>query len=304
MIKILHITEDNSTRNYGVTAVVNDLNQHLKNKNINSKIISPIINEDDKETLYVKPTFSKPIWRHSLELKDYLKKNSLNHILHIHGIWMYPQYITSKIAYNTNTTYILTPHGMLEPWLWNKGSFQKKIYFNLMIKKNFLHANILHAITPNEKENLYKLFKHKNIEIIPNSISYRDITKLNIIRKNQKKYILFLGRLDPKKGIDLLIKAFSKIKNNNVTLKIAGPINEYKKLLDLLVINLIHFPIIIFLVSLLNKYFMLPIQSVPSINRLFIFMLIIVIIYIISIIFAKFTEDKTKIIQKRLLDEN
>ena len=67
---------------------------------------------------------------------------------------------------------------------------------------------------------------------------------------------------------------------------------------------LIHFPIIIFLISLLNKYFMLPIQSVPSINRLFIFMLIIAIIYIVSIIFAKFTEDKTKIIQKRLLDEN
>lgn len=235
-MKINHVLEDYSKLSGGLRTVVSDLHHNLTNHDIDSHIISTRAERDDdievcKRSLYT------GIWCYSNTLADTLR-NSNASINHIHGIWMYPQYITAKTSYDTNKPYVVTPHGMLEPWLWEQGTSKKKIYFNLMIKKYFSHANVLHAITPDEKDNLHTLFGHKQIEVIPNSISYTEIDSYNIQRQECDKFILFVGRLHPKKGIDLLIKAFSKLKDTDVQLKIAGPFNAYKNELETLVKDL------------------------------------------------------------------
>ncbi len=235
-MKITHILEDYSKLSGGLRTVVQDLNQHLLQSSIDSQIVTTRAEAEDNVTIY-KRSLYRDTWCYSSELKNSLA-NCKSDINHIHGVWMYPQYIASKISYNINKPYIITPHGMLEPWLWENGTSKKKLYFNLMIKKYFSAANILHAITPDEKDNLHKLFEHKSIEVIPNSISYTEIDSYNIQRQECDKFILFVGRLHPKKGIDLLIKAFSKLKDTDIKLKIAGPFNEYKNELDKLVKDL------------------------------------------------------------------
>lgn len=224
-MNINHILEDYSMLSGGVRTVVRDLNHYLITKDFDSQIITMKAESNDDVELFN----IKNAWRYSKKLRTFLqgKKNS---IFHIHGIWMYPQYIASKIAYQKNIPYVITPHGMLEPWLWKNGTLKKMLYFNLMVKKYFSNANILHAITPTEKENLFKLFKHKNIEVIPNSISYNEIKTLTLKeRQNIEAYILFVGRLDPKKGIDILIKALYSINNKRIKLKIAGPNSNYQE---------------------------------------------------------------------------
>lgn len=235
-MKIAHILEDYSKLSGGLRTVVQDLNQHLVQNSIDSQIVTTRAEVEDNVTVY-KRSLYKDAWCYSTELKNSLA-NIKSDINHIHGVWMYPQFIASKISYTTKKPYIITPHGMLEPWLWENGTSKKKIYFELMIKKYFSGANVLHAITPDEKDNLYKLFGHKNIEIVPNSISCTEIDSCNIKRQNCDKFILFVGRLHSKKGIDLLIKAFSKLKDTGIRLRIAGPFNEYKKELDKLVKSL------------------------------------------------------------------
>jgi glycosyltransferase involved in cell wall biosynthesis len=235
-MKITHILEDYSKLSGGLRTVVQDLNQHLIQNNIDSQIVTTRAEIEDNVTV-CKRSLYKDVWCYSNDLKSTLKSNQSD-INHIHGVWMYPQYIASKISYTANKPYIVTPHGMLEPWLWENGTSKKKLYFNLMIKKYFSGANALHAITPDEKDSLYKLFGHKNIKVIPNSISYTEIDSYNIQRQHYDKFILFVGRLHPIKGIDLLIKAFSKLKDTGIRLKIAGPFNEYKNELDKLVKSL------------------------------------------------------------------
>jgi len=68
-------------------------------------------------------------------------------------------------------------------------------------------------------------------------IIYED-KELYIEKEESEKYILFLGRLHNKKGIDLLIQAFAQLRHTNIILKIAGPITPYKKVLDKLVTEL------------------------------------------------------------------
>jgi len=235
-MKITHIMEDFSKLSGGLRTVVKDINHNLIENHLGSQIITTRAEEDDNVKVCRRSLY-KDIWCYSNDLKDTLKSNTSD-INHIHGVWMYPQYIAAKTSYTAGKPYIITPHGMLEPWLWENGTSKKKLYFNLMIKKYFSQANILHAITPDEKNNLYKLFGHKNIEVIPNSISYTEIDSYHIQRQDKDKFILFVGRLHPKKGIDLLIKAFSKLKSTDIKLKIAGPINEYKIELDNLIKNL------------------------------------------------------------------
>ena len=225
-MKIAHIVEDYSKLSGGIRTVVFDIDTWLKKKSIESQIITTKAEETDDVIVNTRE-LPKEIWCYSSELKNSLQDNQYD-FFHIHGIWMYPQYIASKIAFNNKTPYLITPHGMLEPWLWENGTLKKKLYFNFMIKKYFTNANVLHAITPDEKENLHKLFKHKNIEVIPNSISYTEIESFSIKKHTREKYILFVGRLDPKKGIDLLIRAFANVNPKNVKLKIAGPKNYYQ----------------------------------------------------------------------------
>ena len=74
--------------------------------------------------------------------------------------------------------------------------------------------------------------KKDNIEIIPNGISlekYDVLNKNNLFRRKygikSEKLILYLGRVNKGKGLDLLLKAFSlvKMKDDNVKLVIIGP---------------------------------------------------------------------------------
>lgn len=227
-MKVHHILEDFSKVSGGVRAVVKDLTTNLA---FNQEIITTNIDEfQSMEQL--KCFHTNHIWRKSNQLKSYINQavNNADSVFHIHGVWMYPQYITAKIAINSNSPFLITAHGMYEPWLWKQGFMKKKLYFNLLSKNKFKKANLFHAITSQEKDELYKLFNKKiNIEVIPNLISFKNGYKKNESVSREEDYILFIGRIDPKKGIKMLIEVFSKINNNKFKLKIAGPDSLHKQ---------------------------------------------------------------------------
>lgn len=235
-MKILHVLEDFSLSSGGVRTVVEDLHKRLIENNITSNIITPCAEDYDKVVLV--EGGDNP-WKYSKNIKQKLislhEKKEIN-IIHIHGVWMFPQFYAAKFAHKNNIPYIISCHGMYEPWLWSKGTIKKKTYFNLISKPIFKKANYIHAITNDESLNLRKLFPNTAIVEIPNLI---DSTDVNADSTNtDEKYILYLGRIDEKKGIDLLINAYARIKPKGVRLKIAGEFNAYKTQLEGLVKSL------------------------------------------------------------------
>lgn len=153
-------------------------------------------------------------------------------IIHIHGVWLCPQYVGAKYAVQNNIPLVFSCHGMYQPWLWKKGTLKKKIYLNLVSKKWFQKANIIHSITANETQNIKKYFPKNSYFEIPNLISFSDNSNEF---EAKSKYIFYLGRLNKTKGIDILIKAFAQLQDKEIKLKIAGGFNEYKSDLDKLV---------------------------------------------------------------------
>lgn len=225
-MKILHIVEDFSIDSGGLRTVIKDLNFFLNQNNHDSSILTSKKEEDDQvDIISVKNN-----WLYSKEWAEFVKKNHQKKkidIVHIHGVWLYPQNRIARLCHKLQVPFILSVHGMYEPWLWNKGVLKKKLYFNLLSKKTFKKASCIHAITPFEKNNLSKLFPNNQIIEIPNLIHSDRITPVSY-KGNDEKYILYLGRLDKKKGIDLLINVFAQVKDREITLKIAGSFNDYK----------------------------------------------------------------------------
>lgn len=235
-MKVLHILEDYSTHSGGLRTVVKNLDNKLRNAGNHSFILTS--NKDVNDEIYGLIS-NKNKWLYSKDWKPMLYKvlDEQNiEIIHIHGVWMYPQYIAAKVALEKKVPFLITPHGMYEPWLWKKNGILKRLYFSLISKPVFKKANVVHAITEDEQMNLNRLFINNRIVAIPNLIDPLE-TEYEY-SENSERYILYLGRLDSKKGIDLLIKAFHEIHTENVKLKIAGGFNSYKAELEQLVSTL------------------------------------------------------------------
>lgn len=66
-------------------------------------------------------------------------------------------------------------------------------------------------------------FKDINIKVIKHGMSYNNIRKnKRIYKKNDKLTFCYAGSLTPHKGVHIIIDAFTKIKNDNISLKIYG----------------------------------------------------------------------------------
>lgn len=229
-MRILHIVENFSFSGGGIRTVVKNLSEELKKCKYNSYIITSKKEKEDK--VYVVDSTDKP-WLYSKEWKTKIQFICIEKeidCIHIHGTWMYPQFIAAKYSYKNNIPFILSPHGMYEPWLWEKGTLKKKLYFKYFTKKYFEKASIIHAITAEEKKNLKIIFPKLKFKEIPNLIE----SKESLIESSfcNENYLLYLGRLDEVKGLDILIKSFINIDPKDVKLKIAGEYNAYKKDLD------------------------------------------------------------------------
>jgi len=172
---------------------------------------------------------------------DVLSSNA--DILHNHGVWEYTSNICLIWKKRLRKPYIVTPHGMLDSWSINNSRFKKRILYNLLEKKYLSNANCIHALNKEEARSIRKMGLKNPVCVIPNGIDLPDTNKKfapvwNI--EKDKKVLLFLGRLHPKKGLENLLLSWKILAKNNEqkdwVLVIAGwSQNDYDKKLKSMV---------------------------------------------------------------------
>ena len=229
-----HIIPSKQKNAAGLLTSVNNISESLNLNNISSSIYS----------VHNYPIFFKK--------RFFINKiNSLKNkpdIFHSHGLWKSPSILANFYSKEKNIPYIISPHGMLDRWALNQNKYIKKIYWNFKEKDFLSNCNCIHALCESEYKSIRDLGITNRIEIIPNPVEIpnksllplKNSEELNWYKENVPTdipYMLFLGRLNKKKGINELIQAWNKMqekKHFDVYLIIAGfgDLDVYKNIIN------------------------------------------------------------------------
>jgi len=241
-INLLHVLHDFSILAGGVPQVVRHLTAKERFSSIASFVFATKGESQSKHITICPQSKFLQVWGWSKHQKKELDSLiSKNNILHLHGIWSSVHYSASSIAKKKNIPFVLSAHGMLEPWLWKEQGlftyYKKFFYWHLIIKNKLSLATFVHAITPFEREYLKKLLPKNDIVLIPNAVDVAPLEN-DSLSKDKERVILFLGRIEPKKGLHLLLEAFLMSNLSGVwKIKIAGPVwdSSYMKKLSIFI---------------------------------------------------------------------
>ena len=128
-------------------------------------------------------------------------------VIHLSNHWSVLNALVYLINLFYRRPYVVCPAGSL---IDAAKSDKLKILYDVVVGKRLLrNAAVVVAIVPREVESFKKYsIEEKNIVVIPNGIPLREVKLEPNVQAHHKPYILFLGRLNKIKGIDLLIEAY------------------------------------------------------------------------------------------------
>jgi glycosyltransferase involved in cell wall biosynthesis len=164
------------------------------------------------------PTHISPaLWTHLFfHVKNY-------DIVHIHSWWNILVIIAACICHLRGIKVVISPRGMLSEYIFNSGNTRFKSILHRTIGKYALSKSYFHATADSEYKECKGIIKGWDGFTLPNIITLSD----NLINKKQNNAfnLIFLSRIHPKKGLELLFEAISVLKHD-VKLKIAGSGDE------------------------------------------------------------------------------
>lgn len=153
-------------------------------------------------------------------------------VVHTHTLFAPLITATHGICRSRKVPYIVTPHGMLEPWALSYKAWKKRIYYRAFEETALQNASAIQVLSSSEVSHVQALGSYRTV-VVPNGIHQIDFSTSpdpetfyqKFPETRNKTLILFLGRIDPKKGLDLLAPAFAIVQSQfpNAHLVVAGP---------------------------------------------------------------------------------
>ncbi|MES2650195.1 MAG: glycosyltransferase [Bacteroidota bacterium] len=212
----------------GPTMSVSKLCEALTNAKIDVEVLTTTAN--GKSELNVKPgesmqidgvkvTYFKRITKdHThfspallLALQRKIKTNP-NLIIHIHAWWNLVSIFSCYLAKWYAIPVILSPRGMLTNYTSKNRNGGIKSIIHTVIGKRLLKYCHIHVTSEKEKEDVLSIIQPKSITVIPNLVSFPAYNQ-EIIHHQQKENkeepfkLIFLSRVEEKKGLELLFEA-------------------------------------------------------------------------------------------------
>jgi glycosyltransferase involved in cell wall biosynthesis len=131
-------------------------------------------------------------------------------ILHLHGIWGAASRGAWSLARSKNhRPMMISAHGMLETWALAQSRWKKRLAWKAWNGRLIRSANCLHALCDEEATSIANLLPGARICIIPNGVDLPSEFP-EVERDSERKIILFVGRIHPKKGLSPLIEAWAR----------------------------------------------------------------------------------------------
>jgi glycosyltransferase involved in cell wall biosynthesis len=126
--------------------------------------------------------------------------------LHLHGIWMYPSRAAERWAARTGRPLIVSPHGMLDPWIVARGRWKKALARLGYERASWRRARVLHALTPAEARDIARETGRSDAVVIPNA----GPTAVPGPVAARAPEVVYIGRIHPKKNLVALAEAWAR----------------------------------------------------------------------------------------------
>lgn len=168
-------------------------------------------------------------------------------LIHYHGIWLPIGRAVSEYCREKQISCVISPHGMLEPWALNHKKWKKRLAMVLFQRRDLRDAVAFHACSKQEALNIRRLGFKQPIAVIPNGVVLPEpaVGGSSVLvpcaslkqgslegggseneerrTKNQEqRTALFLSRINPKKGLPMLLDAWKRVAPEGWRLIIAG----------------------------------------------------------------------------------
>ena len=143
-------------------------------------------------------------------------------VVHLHAAYSFPTIPTLLAARLLKRPVIWTPHGAFQRWSGSRRVGLKTLWEKVCIALASREL-VLHLTSEDELAETRSRFPHATIELIPNGVEIPPT--LNREPRSTRLRLGFVGRLDPKKGIENLLAACHILKERNgpdLSLAIAG----------------------------------------------------------------------------------
>ena len=163
------------------------------------------------------------LWRH---VPDY-------DLVHVHAVFSYSSLPAAFCARRVGVPYIITPHGILRSWgVRNRRPLLKRLSFCLIERRILQHAALVHFTSEQERVEAEELGVRAPSAVISLGIDLSPFEHLpapGTFRCQHpgltgRTLLLFLSRINPIKGLDLLLPAFAQVRQErpDVALVLAG----------------------------------------------------------------------------------
>jgi glycosyltransferase involved in cell wall biosynthesis len=265
-MKILHVIPSVSESQGGPSVAVRLIARSVARLGVDVTIVST--DDEDGETRSPSPTASgvlRPegvteikfrrntdLYKVSFSLNRWLRQNVGKYdVVHIHALFSFSSTVAAYASHRAGVPYLIRPLGVLSRWGFeNRRPFVKRVSLRFVELPIIKHAAAIHYTSYRERRDaraLAPVLAKKRSWVVPlpvdplSNIPEAVATKSNASfpQKSLGQVILFLSRLDRKKGLELLLEAFSRIQNDwpDALLAIAGDgeksyVRELRKMAD------------------------------------------------------------------------
>jgi glycosyltransferase involved in cell wall biosynthesis len=154
-------------------------------------------------------------------------------VVHIHSLYLFHDWAAARIARRAGVPYIVRPHGTLDPFLWKRHRARKRVIEGLFQNRVLREAAAIHYTAAEEMALAAPYVFGAPGVVVPNGLDLDEYAALpppGGLRARHpeigdRRIVLFLGRLNFKKGLDLLVPGFAAAcaQHGDLHLVIAGP---------------------------------------------------------------------------------
>ena len=144
-------------------------------------------------------------------------------VIHTHGMWTMPNVYPEVIRRKYHVPTIMSPHGSMSAFAMQSGSVAKKLFWPLYQHRMLKRVSCFHATSESEYTDIRRLGFKQPVAIIPNGIDYP--VAIVADKPAGLRTLLFLGRIAPIKGLDMLLPAWNEVAHKfpQWRLRIIGP---------------------------------------------------------------------------------